>query len=461
MSFGFGFGMPAGGNTVWSPASLFASGAPGAWYDPTDLTTLFQDAAGTTPVTAVEQPVGLMRDKSGNGNHATSLTTSRPVLTARVNLLTKTEQFDDAVWAKSNATVTANAVTAPDGKLTADSIARNSSGDTNIHNATATTVAVSTLYTSSVYLKQNTARYAVVQMVGGSSGAYYYVDLQSGVITQAVATYGASPPTSLTATVASVGNGWMRCFLSFTASSSSFELWFKPITSSTGPGYELNDPIGTSIYAWGASLTTADQASLGYQRVNTATDYDTVGFPLWLKADGVDDYMVTGTLAAPVNLNMSSTDKVTVATGVRKLSDAAAGIVIELSASYAVNAGTFGVLAPSGPALANYGMVSGGTNRQGAFPSGYAAPISNVLTGLGDISGDSAILRVNGAQAASNTSDQGTGNYGSYPLYLFRRAGTSLPFNGLFAGAVIVGRTLDAAELAQVETYYQNKTKAY
>lgn len=44
--------------------SLFANGEQGAWYDPSDLTTLFQDAAGTTPVTAVEQPVGLMLDKS-------------------------------------------------------------------------------------------------------------------------------------------------------------------------------------------------------------------------------------------------------------------------------------------------------------------------------------------------------------------------------------------------------------
>ena len=37
---------------------LFALAEPGVWYDPSDLTTLFQDAAGTTPVTAAGQPVG-------------------------------------------------------------------------------------------------------------------------------------------------------------------------------------------------------------------------------------------------------------------------------------------------------------------------------------------------------------------------------------------------------------------
>jgi hypothetical protein len=48
----------------FSPASLFAGGAEGAWFDPSDLTTLFQDSAGTTPVTAAGQPVGRMLDKS-------------------------------------------------------------------------------------------------------------------------------------------------------------------------------------------------------------------------------------------------------------------------------------------------------------------------------------------------------------------------------------------------------------
>jgi len=64
----------------------------GAWFDPSDLSTLYQDAAGTTPVTAVEQPVGKMLDKSGNGYHATqSITASRPTLSARKNILLATE----------------------------------------------------------------------------------------------------------------------------------------------------------------------------------------------------------------------------------------------------------------------------------------------------------------------------------------------------------------------------------
>ena len=44
--------------------SIFATGEQGFAYDPNDLTTLYQDANGTIPVTAAGQPVGLMLDKS-------------------------------------------------------------------------------------------------------------------------------------------------------------------------------------------------------------------------------------------------------------------------------------------------------------------------------------------------------------------------------------------------------------
>lgn len=60
---------------------LFGVSEQGMWYDPADFSTLFQDAAGTTPVTAPGQPVGLMLDKSGRGNHAFQATNAvRPTV---------------------------------------------------------------------------------------------------------------------------------------------------------------------------------------------------------------------------------------------------------------------------------------------------------------------------------------------------------------------------------------------
>lgn len=61
---------------------LFAAGEKGAWYDPSDFSTMFQNIAGTTPVTAAGQPVGKILDKSGNGFHmvAPADTVVRPTL---------------------------------------------------------------------------------------------------------------------------------------------------------------------------------------------------------------------------------------------------------------------------------------------------------------------------------------------------------------------------------------------
>lgn len=56
---------------------LFANGEQGVWYDPSDFSTMFQDTSGTIAVTAVGDPVALIRDKSGNNNHAFQTTSNR------------------------------------------------------------------------------------------------------------------------------------------------------------------------------------------------------------------------------------------------------------------------------------------------------------------------------------------------------------------------------------------------
>lgn len=86
---------------------LFANGEQGFFYDPNDLSTMFKDAAGTTPVTAVGQPVGLIRDKSGRNNHASqSASASRPILqrnaTTGANYLEFDGSDDYLIVAKGN-----------------------------------------------------------------------------------------------------------------------------------------------------------------------------------------------------------------------------------------------------------------------------------------------------------------------------------------------------------------------
>ena len=188
-----------------------------------------------------------------------------------------------------------------------------------------------------------------------------------------------------------------------------------------------------------------------YQRVTTATNYDAAAGLPYLRFDGVDDSLSTN------SISFTSTDKMSVFSGARKLSDAGIGMLVELSASITSNNGAFSVPAPTA-ANDRYGFNSKGTVLSSSFAIGYAAPITNVVTCLGDISGDLATLRVNGAQVAQSTSDQGTGNYGNYPLFIGRRNNTSSPFNGQLYSMIIVGKQVTATELSSTETYTAIKT---
>ena len=249
------------GGTSASPASLFAGGEQGVWYDPSDLSTLFQDSAGTTPVTAAGQTVGKMLDKSGCGNHATQATLAQR------------------------------------------------------------------------------------------------------------------------------------------------------------PTYQID---------------SSDRP--------------------YLLFDGVDDGMVTSTITAP------GVDKAQVFTGLRKLSNAASGVPFELGNA---SNGGIALFAPFGAAN-NYSLRSRGTISVDVASLGYTPPITNVVTGLGDISGDRATLRVNGAQVAQSTSDQGTGNYLAYPFYIGRRGGTTLPFNGrIYSLITRFGPNLTDGQITSTESWVNGKTGAY
>ena len=413
----------------WSPISLFAAGEQGAWYQPSDLSTLYQDSSGTTPVTGVEQRVGLMLDKSGRGNHAFQATTTpndkRPVLSARVNLLTKTEKFDDAVWsAFGTKVVTPNTVIAPNGTQTGSTLACPAGNGIQQQSIPITAGAT---YQFSLFVKATTGTQVRLQMLSsGGTGAVYnqLLTINSGI---------------------SIGNGWYRLTASLTTATGDTQLQVRI----------LNDGAGNPIYIWGADLRPSNIGNNipVYQRVNTATDYDTAGFPYYLKADGTYTSMSTN------SVDFSATAQMTVVSGVRKLSDATLGIVTELSANAGTNFGSFFLSAPRSTATADFGIRSLGTVLQDATTgASYVSPISNVLTGQASISTPLVNLRVNGAQAATSSASQGTGNYGNYPLYIFARNNASLFFNGQFYGAIIRGATTSGNDLISTESYMNTQS---
>ena len=519
----------------FNPISWFLKGEQGAWYDPSDLTTLFQDSAGTTPVTAVEQPVGLMLDKSkglalgaevigtfllssywsiyiagptfpgssiefdaasdrcaaptvfmpgnmykcvfiftitgsatitmdddglaggpgslkiyGNsivsgvpfyftatasnrfrliqggtgtvsvtsfsvkqiaGNHAFQATAgNRPLLSARVNLLTKTEDFSDGVWSKGGGCT-----------VTGTNVLNLPVGNSYVTQTFSYTTVIGSSITISVILSGS-----------GTTQLWFNITGTNGN------SFNNSPTIPLTNV----------------PTTHSFVI-ISPIANQSIQVYVGRPFVGNTdtLTVNKIDLRPTNSGALlpAYQRVTTASDYDTVGFPLYLKANGTSSAMSTN------SIDFTATDKMTVVTGVRKLSDAAQGMIAELNVDTNGNGSFYCIASPGN--LAGWGGLSKGTvARAPQVVTGYIAPISDVYTLLNDISAPFSKLRLNSNQVDSNTNSQGTGNFGNYPLYLFARAGTSLFLNGQFYGAIIRGAQSDTASVTQTENYMATKT---
>lgn len=440
----------------FAPSSLFFGGIPGAWYDPTDRSTMFQDSAGTTPVTAVEQPVGRILDKSGNGNHASQSTAaSRPTYRARYNLLTYSEQLQNAAWTTfGTVSISADATTAPDGTTTADKFVAIGAGSIE-HLIEQSTPPQAGVYTVSVYAKPSEYSWIILKPVHvGDSGGTSQVSFN-----MATKTWDASGANRITSySYQELPNGWFRVVATFSITSACTSLRARYSVSATASPVYVAD-LTSGAFLWGAQLlTAADVTATGnaYQRIAAATVYDTAAvFRPYLAFDGVDDSLSTSAI------NFTATDKMTVFAGLSKLSDAALGTLAELGNRNLIQAGSFSMNAPRSAGNPNYAFIVEGTAVTDNTITGYPAPITNVMTGRADISAPLNQLRVNGSVAGTLTTTLGTGNFGNWPLFIGRRNNASLPFNGRIYELIVRGAASSVTEIADTELWVNARTGAY
>ena len=156
----------------------------------------------------------------------------------RKNIIPYSEDFFDASWVKSNATITSNSAISPKGDLTADTITDNTVNDLHvvvIFNQWTS----ANLKTASVFAKKNTADYLYI--TNSSTGQVSFFNLADG-------TLGYVDGLMLNANIEDYGNGWYRCSVS------------NQQNGTLGIGLSLQDNIesysgsGESIYIWGAQL---------------------------------------------------------------------------------------------------------------------------------------------------------------------------------------------------------------
>ena len=177
----------------------------------------------------------------------------------------------------------------------------------------------------------------------------------------------------------------------------------------------------------------------------------------YLDFDGTDDGFGTA------SIDFSGTNKLAVFAGLRKDSDAASGMFVELSATLASNTGVFALQAPGVNASPDYRWNSKGSSAAVAtyINAAIAAPVTSVLTGIASIPDDVCTLRLNGSQVLTSATDQGTGNYGNHPMYVGSRSNSSLRFNGRLYSLIVLGREATTQEISDTETWVNNETGAY
>jgi hypothetical protein len=188
-----------------------------------------------------------------NGN-ATMVDSDGLIKWAPHNLLTYSEQFDNAAWVKTNATVENNVIVAPDGATTADKII--ASATSSVEHSTQQTIAiVSNQETFSVYVKAGEYDYVMLRTnIGGSWDA-------GGVIFNlASGTVGSTGTGIDFAQIQSVGEGWYLCSITYDDRQRNL-VQIHPMPSDGGVvGSEIlyTGDGASGIYIWGAHLYRSD-----------------------------------------------------------------------------------------------------------------------------------------------------------------------------------------------------------
>jgi hypothetical protein len=445
--------------------ALFSANEQGALYDLYDQSTLFQDAAGTTPWTTLGQPLGLQLDKSkglvlgpelvtnGNFDNADGW-----VLQSEVSISSGSLNFNST----ATRTATATGASCVSGRWYVVEFDLTFTSGIPRFDAGGGTINISATTGHKKYIRQATGTNDFY-FTSSSAGAVYSVDnvtVRELPGNHRYQTTPASRPTIearvnrfvgtetlATQNVTTVAGGYILRF----SGAGTVTLSGTAAGAYSAGTHSITCTAGTLTATVAGTVTQADlrlslDSAYPYQRVTTATDYADIGAPPRIKYDGIDDFLQTA------SVDFSATDKMTVWAGVRKLSDAAIGVVCELSANLTANNGAFYLAAP-GAVAASYVLASKGTSQASVVASPFAAPITNVLTCQASIAAPTTVsIKVNGGVASTSASSQGTGNYGNYAIYFGSRAGTSYRFSGeVFSPEVIRGAESTAAQIDMVE----------
>lgn len=160
----------------------------------------------------------------------------------RANLLLRSEEFNDAIWFKNGATVSADQIASPIGSVTAGKLIESAANGE--HWAGRLSLgSPSAIYTCSIYAKAAERQSLSIFIDTSVTRRIAFFNLSDG-------TLGFISP-GITSSIQNIGNGWYRCFITLNAAEGMINVVY---TAAIGSSIAYLGDGTSGIFIWGAQL---------------------------------------------------------------------------------------------------------------------------------------------------------------------------------------------------------------